>query len=312
MHRGKVIIIRVSCSDMISEERRAELATQFASTREILAKSRSRDILLILTIPAALISIQATVTPADWAFPVSAPSIYADHALLVRAFTSSYVHEGVGLESGHLWGNVFGYLFLMSAIYPLALAAGWRKQLMAASLFYLLVVPFIASQATTILPYSNDSLGFSSVLGAYLGFVPPVLFAAGGQNATERYSASWSIVFVLLTFPIAFYFAPRILPVLPQSWGLIIQFSIGFLVTLLLLWWVVGLEPVVRLLYPGENPITCWGCIVAISGFASLFVAVNEANVVSHFAGYYVGYAVVFTFLFTRDLRDLVDVRCEL
>lgn len=132
--------------EVILEKLKDELPVIVQPWEHVWEETRRQDIVLIITVPVALIVIQALVIPENWGFPIDAPSIFASPDLLLKAFTSSFVHEGVGLESGHLWGNVLSYLILMTAIYPLSIVAGWRKKLFWSSIAFILFVPFLVQK----------------------------------------------------------------------------------------------------------------------------------------------------------------------
>lgn len=264
------------------------------------------DVAFIAAVPLGLVVIQSIVSPENWAFPLDKPGIFASHSLLLKAFTSSFVHEGAGLESPHLWGNIAVYIVLMTAIYPLSILAGWRERFVRNSVLLIVAVPFFSSEASVILPYHQLTLGFSGILGAFFGYLVLLLFAAGSQIADTDYSPAWSIVFVLFSVPVVLYFAPRILPVIPLMLDLIAGFGVAFVVGLMVMRRVVGWEPIVIVFGWRRNPIVFHGSVVTVIGFLGLFVTPAGENVVSHLAGYSVGYFGVLLALVRDDLEALL------
>lgn len=135
--------------------------------------SATESILAFLLIPFILTAVGASVDPQSWALPLSAETILQPE-IFPLALTSSYVHTG----PTHLWGNIQSYILIMSALFPVAVLSGRKRAFFAVSLTNLLIVPFLVSWASLILPYPNYSLGFSGTNAAFLGSLFVFLFVA--------------------------------------------------------------------------------------------------------------------------------------
>lgn len=252
-------------------------------------------VVVFFGLPVLLTVVQFAVDPADWALPLSAPSIISSPEVFVRAFTSSYVHE----DLGHLGRNILAYFLLMLALYPLTLLAEWRRHFAAASLGYLTVGAFVVSQMSLILPASvyQHGLGFSGINGAFLGFLPLVLFAAIDRSAYPTLHPFWSVVPVLWTMPVVFWYAPTLLPMLSRAplLDLIFGFTLVALIFTYILHRVVGINTVVAGLVSSD--VLVIGLGLGLIVFFGQFIAAGEANVVAHFFGYYVGFFAPFSFV---------------
>lgn len=251
-----------------------------------------------LLIPFVLVAVKASVDSHAWALPLSAKSILQPE-IFPLAFTSSYVHAGPSL----LRGNVEGYLLIMTALFPLAIIAERKRELFTTSLFNLLIVPFLVSWASLILPDNKFALGFSGVNAAFLGTLLVFLFMAWSSER-ESVTPIWSLAPGLLSLSVAFAFAPIVSPRLPRLRVYVVGFGIVSIVLLMVFFRRIGVESL-QMLSPSRNPVLFWGVFVSIVGFAALFVTVPPStNVLAHLTGFYAGFFLPFSLLVGRTLND--------
>lgn len=137
------------------------------SRREELARRGSRrDLGLLLAVPVALVVAWMAADPgqAGLAFYPEAPSLTA-------AFTAHYVHA----SPGHLARNLAVYGSAVAIGYPLAVLGGCRRRFVSMVVGVLLVVPFVLS-GFHLLYWTGGIVGFSGLVMALVGLLPPVLF----------------------------------------------------------------------------------------------------------------------------------------
>lgn len=258
--------------------------------------SAIESVFALLLIPFILTAVEASVDSQAWALPLSAESILQPE-ILPLAFTSSYVHAGPSF----LWGNVQGYILIMSALFPLAIIAGYKRELLAISLFNLLIVPFLASWASLVLPGKFAS-GFSGVNAAFLGTLFVFLFVAWGSEE-QNVSPTWSLAPGLISLAVAFAFAPIVSPRLPLLTIYIAGF--GILGTILLVYFIqqIGLASL-QIFSPYRNSVLFFGVLISVIGFAGLFLLASPStNVLAHLTGFYVGFFLPFSLLAGRTLN---------
>lgn len=253
-----------------------------------------------LFIPFVLVSIEASVISQEWALPLSENTIFQPDVLPL-AFTSSYVHT----SPQHLWGNVGGYILIMSALFPLSIIAGLRRRLIGISLFNLLIVPFMVSWASLILPHYKFAMGFSGVNAAFLGTLLVFVFSAW-SDIQEQVNPIWSLAPGLFSLSAAFSIAPAIFPYLPLLPTYIAGFGLaGTAVTVIAL--RRGNIESCREFNPYRNSVMFWSILMCVIGFLGLFVAIPPTtNILAHLTGYYVGFFLPFAIVTGSTLNNSI------
>lgn len=262
-------------------------------------------IVVFLGIPLLLVIVDAVVDPQRWALDVTEPSIFASQETAVKAFTSAYVHVG----PSHLFDNIVGYIIVMSGVFPLALLTDRGRQLIGLSMVYLVFGPFWTSYFSLVIPFSMNALGFSGINGAFIGYLPVVLFASIRDEMKVDIHAVWSVGPVLLSVGGVILYLPFVYPPMNPIPKLV--YSFGGLGVLLTLWLLIRLQ---RGIAPAGfdrwNWIVVWGIVAWIIGLYGLFFGIEpsiERNVFAHFGGYFLGFSLPFAFEFSDFFRDRVS-----
>lgn len=259
--------------------------------------------LVLLVVPFILVSVEASVESQQWVLPLDVSSI-AQLDVFFLAFTSSYVHTG----PAHLWGNIIGYVLIMSALFPLAVVAGEKRKLAAVSAFNLLVIPFLASQVSLILPFDSYTSGFSGVNGAFLGSLFIFIFLAWHAE-TDEVNPLWSLVPALFSIGVALAIAPKLIPYLPLLSQYVLIFAVSGTLLSFYFLYSKGVSPL-RYFLPQVNSALYWGLAVSVVSYLGLFVLISEdTNLLSHLAGFYIGFFALFTVIAGRVGEDLVQSR---
>lgn len=169
--------------------------------RELLARVRAVDLLVLVAVPAALGAVFALPesTRRSLAFAYTDPTVRT-------AFTAHFVH----LDVSHLAGNVAGYLLLAGVGYALAVLAGYRRFFMVALATFLLAFPFALSALNLAVPRNAIGFGFSGINMALAGLLPLLL----GVYARDRFFPEASIrALPAVFFPLVGWMAVLALPV---------------------------------------------------------------------------------------------------
>jgi hypothetical protein len=168
--------------------------------RELLARTRAIDLLVLCAVPAVLVAVFALpeATRLSLAFAYTDPTA-------VTAFTAHYVHLG----TGHLAGNLAGYGLLASVGYALAVLGGRRRFFLTSVATFLLAFPFVLSALNLAVPRNAVGFGFSGINMAFAGVLPLLLWA----YARDRFFSTASLralpaVFFLLVGWIALLALP--------------------------------------------------------------------------------------------------------
>lgn len=161
-----------------SDDRDAAGAGQDADRafhRELLAGVRAVDLLVLLAVPAVLLTVFALpeATRRSLAFAYADPTLRS-------AFASHYVH----LDVDHLAGNLGGYALLAGVGYALAVLGGSRRFFFTALATFLLAFPFVLSALNLAVPRDAIGFGFSGINMALAGLLPLLL----GTYARERFA----------------------------------------------------------------------------------------------------------------------------
>lgn len=261
-------------------------------------------LVVFLGIPLLLVVVDAVVDPQRWALDVTAPSIFASQGTVVKAFTSAYVH----VDSPHLFDNVGGFIILISGLFPLALLSGRQKQLLGFSFVYLVLGPFWTSYFSLVIPFSMNALGFSGINGAFLGYLPILLFAAFNAEMNVDIHPVWSAGPVLLSVGAIILFLPFVYPPMNPIPHLV--YSFGGLGVFLTLWLLIRLyRGTETARFERWNWIVIWGIVAWIIGLYGLFFGIEpsiEKNVFAHFGGYFLGFSLPFAFEVADVFRDQV------
>ncbi|SNZ04496.1 hypothetical protein SAMN06269185_0581 [Natronoarchaeum philippinense] len=176
--------------------------TETTGVRQYGRDAVTRDLLVLLAVPACLVAIHA----------LGSASLRADLALdhadpeLAEFLTAAYVHA----TPRHLWNNVLGFLAGAPMAYMLCLRAGRRRWFHATLGSILVVVPVAvnaANYATLGLWYAGPpptTSGFSAVVAATGGFVF-VALVAWLADLYSRSTATFVGALVLLALVTTFY-----------------------------------------------------------------------------------------------------------
>jgi len=148
--------------------------------RELLAGARAVDLFALLAVPAVLLAVFALPEPTRRSLAFA----YADPTL-PTAFTSHYVHLGVG----HLAGNLAGYALLAGVGYALAVLGGSRRFFLTALATFLLAFPLVLSALNLAVPRDAIGFGFSGINMALAGLLPLLC----GTYARERFAPEASL-----------------------------------------------------------------------------------------------------------------------
>ena len=247
--------------------------------------------LVLLVLPATL-SLSWLLGIGDGlGFSLAVDSVTADGRTLLTAFTANYIH----VSGRHLFDNLLNFWLTLFALYPLVAIAGWERRFRRLTVGYLLVVPFVVAWVTlATLGQVTDqpSVGFSGVVAAFLGLVPVVLAAAGGELTDGRFDPAWSVVPFFASLAVVF--------AVPSVWYFPVQplVAVGCggagLLAAGLLWWV---EPP-REISAAAQPLSAdhrlallIGTTVFVFGVVGALVIVPPGtNVWGHLTGYVVGF----------------------
>ncbi|MGQ3328877.1 MULTISPECIES: hypothetical protein [Halorubrum] len=169
--------------------------------RELIARLRLADLLVLAAVPAVLGAVFALPesTRRSLVFAYTDPTVRT-------AFTAHYVH----LDAGHLAGNVAGYCLLVGVGYVLAVLAGYRQFFMIAFVTFLAAFPIVLSALNLAVPRNAIGFGFSGINMALAGLLPLLL----GVYARERFFPDASIrALPAVFFPLVGWMALLALPV---------------------------------------------------------------------------------------------------
>lgn len=251
--------------------------------------------LVLLALPAMLsLSWLLGVGERLW-FSLAADSVAADGRTLLTAFTANYIH----VSGRHLFDNLLNFWLTLFGLYPLVAIAGWERQFRRLTVSYLLVVPFVVAWVTlATLGQVTDqpSVGFSGVIAAFLGLVPVVLAAAGGELTDGRLDPAWSVVpffaslAVVFAVPSVWYFPVQ--PVVALGCG-----GAGLLAAGLL--WVAAppraIGDAVRPVSADHRLALLIGTTVFVFGVVGALVVVPPGtNVWGHLTGYVAGFLLAY------------------
>jgi len=268
---------------------------------EVRKRSTAREMFLSFAlVPIVLVSIDATVRSSKWVLPLASESVMAPETA-VLAVTSSFVHAG----STHLWGNVLGYLLIMSALYPLAVISRQKRALAGVATFNLLAVPLVTGQISLVLPVSGSTQGFSSVNAAFVGSSILFVFFAWHSAGGEIHPI-WSVGPAFVSLALALVVAPMVFPYMPPVEAYVPLFWV--LGGLLGVCFIYRKGWCVRRHVPSRtNPVLYWGLGVLLLGYARLLVFIpGNANLAAHLGGFYVGFFGLFVLVVARESRRRV------
>lgn len=228
-------------------------------------------------------------------FSLAADSVAADGRTLLTAFTANYIH----VSGRHLFDNLLNFWLTLFGLYPLVAIAGWERRFRRLTVVYLLVVPFVVAWVTlATLGQVTDqlSVGFSGVVAAFLGLVPVVLVAAGGELTDGALDPAWSVVPFFASLAVVF--------AVPSVWYFPVQPLVALgcggagLLAAGLLWWVAppqGIVAAARPLSADHRLALLIGTTVFVSGVAGALVLVPlGTNVWGHLTGYVAGFLLAY------------------
>ena len=260
-------------------------------TRHSRGASRLRIVVETLGLFAVpLIMLIVFTLPAEvkraYAFSYTEPTI-------LTAFTAHYIH----LTSGHLMGNVAGFLLLVAVAYGLS-AIVYRRRLFFTSLVtFLTVFPLMLSGLNLVFPRNAIGYGFSGINMALFGYVAVILATA----VSDRFDIDEYWAFPTLFFALSSYIAAIVLSVSAASIGLI---SVCLLLTLTY-GCAAGCHSIQSLRQIGKRVIETplYGELVVVAvvvlfgypfvGFPAVPAAGPRINLYIHFLGYALSYLVI-------------------
>ena len=247
--------------------------------------------LLLFALPATLSLSWLLGIGEGLGFSLAADSVTADGRTLLTAFTANYVH----VSGRHLFDNLLNFWLTLFGLYPLVAIAGWERQFRRLTVGYLLVVPFVVAWVTlATLGQVTDqpSVGFSGIVAAFLGLLPVVLAAAGGELTDGRLDPAWSVVpffaslAVVFAVPSVWYFPAE--PLVALGCGGAGLLAAG------LLWWVEPPREIIAAAQPlsaDHRLALLIGTTVFVFGVVGALVIVPPGtNVWGHLTGYVVGF----------------------
>ena len=247
--------------------------------------------LLLFALPATLSLSWLLGIGEGLGFSLAVDSVTADGRTLLTAFTANYVH----VSGRHLFDNLLNFWLTLFGLYPLVSIAGWERQFRRLTVGYLLVVPFVVAWVTlATLGQVTDqpSAGFSGIVAAFLGLVPVVLAAAGGELTDGRLDPAWSVVpffaslAVVFAVPSVWYFPAE--PLVALGCGGAGLLAAG------LLWWVEPPREIIAAAQPlsaDHRLALLIGTTVFVFGVVGALVIVPPGtNVWGHLTGYVVGF----------------------
>lgn len=258
-----------------------------------------------LVIPFLLLAIDSIVTPEQWALDVTEPSLFTSQAVLVKAFTSAYVHGG----PLHLWSNIFGYLLLMLGILPLTIVTNRKKHLFAWSLLFLTVGAFWTSYFSLVVPFDMNALGFSGINAVFLGYLVILVFIAVNEQTEVDLHPVWSLGPALLSIAAIVWYLPTAYPPMNPVPHLVLGFGLpGVLLTAWPSYKVYQGRDAVQPVWENKQWLILWAVLIALAGLNGLFFGIEpsiEKNVFAHFGGYFIGYFLPFALATTHYLQEL-------
>jgi len=259
--------------------------------------------LLLVGLPALLVATWIAGLETQFAFRLSAESVWESPRTLLTAFTANYVHVG----GRHLFDNLLNYWITLFAIYPLVAIAGWDRQFRLSLVAYLLVAPVgIAVVTLAVFNPSTEQfvVGFSGIVAALLGFLPVVLAAAASEQTDGAVEPAWAVVPVL--FSVALVFGVPTVPAFQPQPTLAVGVGVAGIAAAGVLFSGLSthrLRMEHRALSPDVRLALLIGSTVFVFGVAGAFVFVHAGtNVWGHLAGYLVGFTVPYLAFVLRPL----------
>jgi len=262
-------------------------------------------VFLFVVVPAVILGVEAVIRSEFWflsefsrgyfRFPLTVDTFW-NVRVLWKAFISSLAHNSL---HPHLSGNLFIYLVAMALMYPLAILANRKRMFWFTTAFSLLLVPFFTSYASLQNPIGHTSIGFSSVVAAFLGALPIFLVLSVREQSEIEFISLFSTgpMFLILA-GIAFIGGSSLIIIL---FSIVMATVIGVVTVI-----YMGFEDLIEfshvMTWP-SNVFHWWGLATAIAGPYLLFFQISpETNVVSHLAGYLAGY--LFALLLVGDAEN--------
>jgi len=186
-----------------------------------------RDLfLLVAVIPfiLSLLFLLPTSTKDQLILHKDSPQIYT-------LFTNHFIHK----EADHFFNNIASYTVLIMPIYLLNLQAGQRRKFYLMMLSSFTLLPFLLSFLDLLIP-ARESLGFSGIVAAFVGFLPYSL------SSYLKKSYDWKVrISTVLTLVLLFSFG--VIAVRLLYYG----FTISKLMLLAVVWGLVFAKFIIAL-----------------------------------------------------------------
>ena len=157
-------------------------------------------------VPAILIIIQYFV-------PYSVKNEYfilhLNNPTLLAMFLTNYVHTD---DPWHLWGNIFTYMLVILYIFKFATN---KREVYIVSAIFFFILPFFVSYSSIVAfqEVPINSLGFSGIIAAFIGFFPYVFYRyiKNAYSLKFNFSFPFSIAIISLMIAIVFDYPSLIL-----------------------------------------------------------------------------------------------------
>lgn len=251
-----------------------------------------------IPITLLLISVLPPQMKSSMVLHLESPTIW-------QAYLTNFIHAGFH----HLMNNVVSYLFIMMVLLPLSVLADWKRELLYASLFFLIGVPFLVSyySISTLAETPVETVvGFSGVGAAFLGFIPVALFAYLHNEVSQTIRLNQSLCLVALELALVLYSWSSL------SVSSVLLFVLGTLGVGLLYWQTRGEWSTVL-----EDNAKIFLVVVTVLVFFSvpfqILVDVDAGtNVYGHFIGFVAGFLFPALLSLTMELRaGLQDAKLD-
>ncbi len=213
---------------------------------------------------------------------------------VAAAFGSHFVH----FTPAHLLTNIGVFLACMAVLYAAAVAAGRRRELLGASVLFLVVLPVVLSGLNVAIPRDRIGYGFSGILMAFVGLLPIAI--AWFCEARLDPESSWHVAvggYVLGAAGIAAI-------MLSPSIATLLGIATATLAVCATIGQLSGLPSCSRVLANGRRQVgdlelVAFGLVVYVGALAAAFptdIVRNGVivNVHVHFLGFTVGFLAVY------------------
>ncbi len=144
------------------------------------------------------------------------------HPTLISMYLSNFAHA----DYAHYLDNITLYFVLVYLFFNIEIS---KRRFYILSAVFLLVAPFVVSGVSIVRPPFEDvqnSMGFSGVVSAYLGYLPVVVYYRLKESYSLRLNPTFVLIFIILSFALWMLGNPRA----PAYLKLFFLASAGFLI----------------------------------------------------------------------------------